>query len=348
MARETSYTQYKKIMSDINAGKIAPIYLLHGEEAYFIDCIADRLQATIIAEDDRDFNLSLIYGADATYEGVMNAVRQFPIMADRRLVMLKEAQSMDDFKRKLEKMTPYFEHPAERTVFVITYKGEPIRSTSAAVKAISASGGVVFTSTELYDSQITPVIREYCNSRKISIEDSALSLLMEYAGVNMTNLIAAIDKILTAEGTSLDRITTDEVALHTGVSKEYSPHELVRAISRRDFTTSMQIAEFFIRNPKASATPVNSRVLFLYFSNMLLCHYSKDKSPRGIAATVGAKNEYANKVKDILAGMKYYSAGACVRIIRAIREFDAMSKGVGSLRKDTDLQLELVYKIFTL
>lgn len=348
MARETSYTQYKKIITDIKAGKIAPVYLLHGDEDFFIDSIADYLQNNIVAEADRDFNLSVIYGADATYENVMNAVRQFPMMAERRLVMLKEAQSMDDFKRKLEKMTPYLEQPAERTIFVITYKGDPINATSKAAKAIAKGNGVFFTSTELFESQVAPVIKEYCNSHRVTIEDSAISLLIEYAGTNITNITAAIDKILTAEKATLNRITTDEISIHIGVSKEYSPHELVRAVAKRDYTSSIRIAEFFIRNPKASATPINSRVLFLFFSNMLLCHYSKDKSPRGIAATVGAKNEYANKVKDIETGMKHYSAGACVRIIRAIREFDAMSKGVGSLRKDTDMQLELVYKIFTL
>lgn len=346
--KTSSYTEYKRIRSDIKAGKFAPIYFLYGNEDYFIDSLADMIAATAIEDNDRDFNQTIVYGSDASRDFVSGAIRQYPVFAPRRLVMLKEAQAMDDFKALLDDLNSYFAKPSPTTIFVITLKKDTAPSAKTA-KAVKAGGGEFFASTRLWDNQVPPVIREYCDSHRVAIDDDAIALLMEYNGENLSNLTAAIDKILLASaGGKLSRIAQEDVIRHVGVNKEYSSFELVSAVARRNYPSMMRMAAYFARNPKASPTPVTASLLFKFFANLLVCHYAADKSPRGIAEATGAKSQYAKSVKDLEAGITNYSAGSCVRIIRAVREFDAMSKGVGSLRKDTDLQTELMYKIMTL
>ncbi len=348
--KTSSYTEYKRIRSDIKAGKFAPVYFLYGNEDYFIDSLADMIAATAIDEADRDFNQTVVYGSDATREFISGAIRQYPVLAPRRLVMLKEAQAMEDFRALLDDLNSYFAKPSPTTIFVITLKKEKDSAPSAKIaKALKTGGAEVFASTRLWDNQVPHVIREYCDSHRVGIDDDAITLLMEYNGENISNLTAAIDKIMLASaGDKPSRISQEDVIRHVGVNKEYSAFELVSAVARRNYPSMMRMSAYFSRNPKASPTPVTASLLFKFFSSLLVCHYAADKSPRGIAEATGAKSQYAKSVKDIEAGLTNYSAGSCVRIIRAVRDFDAMSKGVGSLRKDTDLQTELMYKIMTL
>lgn len=347
MAQSSSFTEYKKILADVRAGKFAPVYLLMGEEGYFIDALTDALAESVVPEDQRDFNQILVYGQDVNVDSLANALRQFPMMAERQLVIVKELQSLRDWKSALDKLAPYIAQPTPTTVFVVAGKVEKYKPSAALTKALKKGGGVFFASSELWENQIDDVVNDYCNSVQVKLADKSMLMLKEFIGIKLTNIKSAIDKIAMAEAERPLLITPEMVEKHIGISKEYNSTELVAAVARHDYARVMRMCDYFERNPKGSPAVMRTAALFGFFQGLMMCHYAKDKSPRGLTAVLGARSEYAHLVKNTMAAMPYYSAVKCVDIIRYLRDFDCQSKGVGSLQGETPLFYDLMFKIMT-
>ncbi len=339
-------TTYRDIITDIKKGNYAPVYILMGEEDYYIDRIVAALEKCVVDEADKDFNLSVIYGGDADMENVIAICQQMPVMAPKQLVLLKEAQAKQQAKQLLEKLAAYCERPNPNTVLAVAYKGDNLNATSKLVKTVSKNGGIVFKSEKAKDYQLAGFAKDYCSSLKIGIEDKALEMLVQYIGGPLSKLFGEINKLYTIKGKDSSRITVEDVEKNIGISKDFNNYELISAIARKDYPKAVQIIKYFENNPKNNPTIMTTASLFNFFSKLVIAHYLPDKSDASLKVATGARFPSAlNEIKD---GMRNYNPYRAVNAVHAIREFDVASKGVGSFQNEYQLLTELIFKIFTL
>lgn len=345
MAKKADAQQtFTQVVTDIRKRKFAPIYLLSGEEPYFLDQIAELLLNTVVAEDERDFDQQVFYGNDADLDAVISTARRFPVMADHQLVMLKEAQSMANAKTRLNKLAAYTGHPVASTVFVIVYKGEPLSGTSALVKEAVKNGAVIFQSEKVRDYNLRSVIAAHCKEARISIDDKSMDMLAASIGTDLSRLFSEIEKLVIASGER--RITPESIERNIGISKDFNSFELISAIAARNYTKAQQIVAYFEQNPNANPTQRTLPLIFNFFSNLMLAYYSPDRSDRGLMKQLNVNSVY--RLRDIKKAMPLYTARKAMDIIHSLREFDCRSKGIGSAQKEFPLFRELIYKIFTL
>lgn len=340
-----SQSPYKDIVAEIRKKQFAPIYVLMGEEPYFIDEITELLQKLVISEDEKDFNYTSLYGADSNIEMVINAARRYPVMAERQLVILKEAQTLHDSKNQLEKLTAYATHPVKSTVLVVVYKGEPLKSTSKFIKETVKNGGVVYESAKVKDYQLDAIIKDYCSGKKIAIDDKSRVLLKDYIGTDLKRMFSEIDKLIVAIGDKTKSITPEAIERNIGISKDFNNFELIKALATRNYAKALQIIDYFENNPKQNPTILTVTLMFNFFSNLLLAYFSSDKTEQGLMNQLRLKSSY--QLIDIKTALPNYNYMVCMRILSAIREFDAKSKGIGSMQKEYPLLKELIFKVFT-
>lgn len=337
---------FRDIMTSIHKQKFAPVYVLMGEEPYYLDCIVKALEQSVVDESDRDFNQNIFFGNDADVLDVAACAQQFPVMAPRKLVILKEAQSMNQAKNRLEKLAPYVSKPNATTVFVIVFKGDNLNANSNLMKAAAASeSNVVFKSPLIRDYQLGGPVRDYCASKKIGIDDKAVAMLCDYIGSPLDKLFGEIDRLIIAKGNDKSRITPKDIEDNTGISKDFNFFELSKAVGIKDYKKSVRIIRHFASNPKSNPTMFVTGSLYTLFSNILIGHYTSDKSDNSLMKAMGLKNSYA--LKDVKAAMQAYNPAQTVRGLHFIREFDAKSKGINSHQNEYDLLLELVFKLVT-
>ena len=337
---------FREMLSAIKNRELSPVYILQGEEPYFIDRLVDAFEEYVVDEADRDFDFKVYYGAEADIEAVAAHAKQYPLMSDRQLVILKEAQSMQQAKTQLDKLEQYVLRPTQTTVFVIAFKGDKLGATSKLMKAASKSGVVVFTSDKVRDYQLAGPIRDYCTGKKIGIEDGAVDLLAQYVGNDLSKLFGEIDKLIVACGKDTRTISAEMVQKNIGVSKEFNNFELTNALTRRDYAQASRIVDYFARNPKQNPTVVTAATIFNFFSRLAIAHYLADKSDSGLKTALNLKNPYA--LGETKQAMRAFNARQTLGAISAIREFDCHSKGIGTFQNEFELLKELIFRIFTL
>lgn len=330
---------FSALSNSIAKGKLSPVYLLHGEEGYYIDRLVKMFEA-VIPEGDRDFNLYTLYAPEVSPAQVMDTCRRYPMMADRQVVILKEAQSVP--ATYLTSLIPYIEAPAQTTVFVICSRGAQAKGKELFSK-ISAGGGCVFESRKLTDRTIGPAISEFIKEKGLTIEPKALAMLRDYVGSDLSRIYNEVDKLTVTLGNGA-MITPESIERNIGVSKDYNNFELVAAVSQHNEAKAFKIIDYFRHNPKNNPTVVTGTVLFNFFSNLLLCLYTPDKSDSALCAALGFRSPY--QLIDLRAGLRWYNAWHTIEIISAIRRFDAQSKGVDSRQDPYDLLHDLVFHIF--
>lgn len=335
---------FSTICSAIQAGKFAPVYLLHGEEGYFIDRITELLLDHVLTDEEKDFNLTQVYGSDVQNLGeIVSACRRYPMMAERQLVLLREAQVLKQNVEltKLEQLESYLAHPLDSTVFVITYKGKKVDGRSRWVKLAQECGGVVFESKRVPDYELPKFLPGFLRTTGLQFDDSAIQMLADYIGSDLARLTSEIDKLkLNLKDT---RVTSNLVAAHIGISKEFNPFELVNAVAVKDFYKCELIRRYFAQNPKNNPIQVTISVLFSFFTNVMLAHYAQDKSVNGLMREVGMNFPQAKLMVDAL---KRYNAWVAMRNISILRDYDARQKGArGVTVPDDEALQELLYKL---
>lgn len=345
MAPKTQIPEYRSIMTDIRRGNFASVYLLMGDEPYYIDRIVEALEKEVVPEEEKDFNSLTVYGQDVNIPSLIASCQQYPFMADRKIVLLKEAQSMHNAKNTLEGLAEYVLHPSDMNVLVVVYKGDNLSGNSKLMKAASKSGAVVFKSLKLRDYQLDAPIKEYCQSKKIGIQEKAMVMLKEYLGTSLSKIFSEIDKLIVAGGKEMAQITPELIENNIGISKDFNNYELVNAIASKNYDRSLLILKYFTSNPKQNPTVMTTSSLFNFFSRVLIGHMSKDKSEMGLITAMELKSSFA--LRDYLPALRNYSAMQVIKIIRFLREFDTKSKGIGSTQNEYELLTELVYNIFT-
>lgn len=345
MAKKSSGPSFREVMTDIKKKKFSPVYLLMGEEDYYIDQLTKALENHVVDPGDRDFNSITFYGADTTIGQVIASAQQYPVMSDRQIVLLKEAQTMSQAKSQLDRLASYVSRPNPSTVLVVVYKGDNLSSSSALMKMAAIAECVVFRSDKVRDYQLAGPILEYCISQGIGIDDKAISLLCDYIGNPLSKLFGEIDKLIVAGGPDITRISADLIEKNIGISKDFNTFELVKAVAVKDYPKSMMIVDYFSRNPKQNPGVMIVASLFNFFSKLFVAAVTRDKSEESLLDALELKSKYA--LTDYRAGLQHYNARMALAAVHAIREHDCKTKGIGSTQNEYDLLKELIFKFFT-
>lgn len=338
MAATTSPT-FPALRQQIAKGNLAPVYLLHGEEGYYIDRLVEDFE-NLIPEADRDFNLYTLYAPESGVDTVMDICRRYPMMSERQVVIVKEAQAIR--ADQLNKLHHYAEHPTPTTVLVISCRGAEAKGKDliAAVK----KSGVIFESKKLSERNIVPAISDLVAERRLNIDNKALMMLRDYIGTDLSRLYNEIDKLALILGAGA-MITPEAIERNIGISKDYNNFELIDAINARNSLKIFRITDYFRSNPKNNPTVMTVSALFNHFSNLLVYHYTKDKSPSGYLDALGFRNAW--QLRPYEAAARAFNVRQTIEIISAIRRFDAASKGIGSRQNEYDLLHDLMFHIIT-
>lgn len=332
---------FEGLKRTLSAGNYRPVNILHGEEGYFIDELVKQFER-IIHPDDRDLALTNVYAPQIENpRAVVDLCRQLPMMTDRQVVILREAQNVKaDF---LDKLAVYVKEPTLSTIFVIVSRGEKIKGKEM-LKACQKDTALIFESPKVWESQLPKYIADYARNCGLSIEPKAIGMLADFVGSNLSRLYNEIDKLAQILGNGA-MITPEAIERNIGISKDYNNFELVDAIAVRDYTKMMRIVSHFAANARQNPFPVTSAAVFSFFADILQAFYAPDRSDRGLQEALALRNSFA--LKRIKDGMRNYNAYQVIEILDAIRRYDAMSKGSGSRQDPYLLMSDLMFHIIS-
>lgn len=332
---------YTDIVKQISIKQFMPIYVLMGKEPYYIDKLTELLEASILTDDEKVMNETVIFGKDAVMENILTDARQYPIMAPYRVIFIKEAQMLD--KKKLSLIGKYLEHPVSSTIIVVTYKTDVLDSNKKENKEWLSKAeklGVVFTSEKISDYKLPPIITQMANKEGLDIDDKAVALLIEHVGSDLTQLESFMKQFSIMLPTGHRRIDSDAIEKVVGISKTYVPFELADAMLKKNIRkANLIIAHINDTIQKIIAT------LFSYYSNLLIYQYMPaGLSDKEVASTLGVQSFLVKNYKDAAAK---YNKRQTFNAIGILRKYDIMSKGVNcpSSANTQGLLKEMVYKI---
>ena len=336
MAKETTY---EEIARDLKNRVYKPVYYLMGEESYYIDRISDYIAQTVLTEEEREFNQTILYGVDTDVASIINAAKRYPMMSEYQVVIVKEAQNV----KKIEELSYYLQKPLMSTILVICHKNGVLDKRKKLAAEISKIG-VLFESKKMKDAQLPGFIASYLKRKQVDIEPKASEMMAEFVGTDLNRMAGELDKLIITLPAGSRRITPEQIERNNGVSKNYNNFELRNALLTRDVLKANKIIKYFEENPKTNPIQSTLSVLFGFFSNLMLAYYAPDKTEQGIANQLSLQPTW--KAKEYMAAMRVYSGVKCMQIIGEIRYCDARSKGVDNASiSDGDLLRELVYKI---
>lgn len=338
MAKKDLLQQYEQLRSDFAAKKWASIYFLTGTEVFYIDEVSRLIEEGVLSEDEKAFNLTVVYGRETQTSAVVAAAKRYPMMAERQVVIVKEAQDLSD----LDGLMPYLQQPTPTTVLVFCFKYKKPDGRSAFAKAIKEKS-VYVEFEQMYDNKLPGWIQAYTKGKGYKIGEIATRLLADNIGNDLSGIANALGKlfILVPPGSE---ITTKLIEDNIGFSKEFSVFELQNALGERDVFKSMRIAQHFANHQKENPFPVTIGSLNTYFTRILYYHYLPDKSKNNVASALGIHPFF---VDDLQKAARHYSASKVLNIVAMLREYDMRSKGVGTTGNIGwgELTREMIFKI---
>ncbi|MDW9381530.1 DNA polymerase III subunit delta [Chryseobacterium sp. JV558] len=329
------------ILKNIKNKEVLPIYFFHGEEAYFIDVAVKALEHNFLEEDEKAFNQTVTYGKDTSYQEVLSLARQFPMMGDKQVIIVKEAQDLRFNEEENRILESYVENPVPSTVLVFAHKHKKLDSRKKAAKALDKAK-TLFLSESVKENNLPKWISDECAKRKINTAPNISHLLAEYLGNDLSRIVNELNKlkIILKEGEVLDGTIVEN---HIGISKEYNIFELQKALGTKNANTAFKIAHFMGKNPKNNPFVMMLASLYNYFSNVIIYQTMAGQSPQTIASQMGV-NPYF--IKDYAESARLYPLKHATRVISILREFDMKGKGLGAVNMgEAELIRELVYKI---
>ncbi len=329
-----------KIIKDISGGNIKPIYFLMGEEPYYIDKLTEFIESNILSEDERAFNQQVLYGRDVSIEDVISAAKRYPMMADRQVIIVREAQELS---RNIDKLESYVKNIQPTTVLVIAYKYKSLDKRKSMTKLIEKEG-LLFESKKLYENQIGTWISRVLQGKGYHIEPKATAMLVEFLGTDLSRINNELEKlqIILPRGTTF---TPTHIEENIGFSKDFNVFEFRKAIGERNQLQAYRIADHFAQNKKEYPMVLTTGLVFSFFSSLLQYHGLKDKSPANVAKVLKV-NPYFLKDYDI--ALKNFPMKKVSAIVSTLRDIDVKSKGVGANQlHESDLLKEMLAKIFS-
>lgn len=325
------------IVTDIKNGKTKPIYFLMGEEPYYIDQISDLIEANVLDETEKGFNLQVMYGRDVAIDDIISAAKRYPMMSEKQVLIVKEAQ---DLSRSIEKLVSYAENVQPTTVLVINYKYKKLDKRKKLYKAIDKVG-VLFDSKKLYDNQVADWIRRVLSGKNYKIEPKAAQMLVEYLGTDLSKIANELKKLMLI--LPKETIITDHhIEENIGISKDFNNFELLKAIGSVNVVKANRIINYFVENPKNNPTVMTISLLNNFFTKLLLFHGLQDKSKSSVSKSLGVGFYF---VDDYFLAAKNYTMRKVAKVIGYLRDADVKSKGVGASQTQEDILKELIFKI---
>jgi DNA polymerase III subunit delta len=343
----------ESIIADIKTGKTASVYFLQGNEPFFIDQIATYIEKNVLKEEEKGFNQTIIYGKDSNITSIISAAKRFPMMSERQVVIVREAQELKDLEKDVKTkvagknvefnaLENYVKNPLASTILVFCYKYGVLDARKSITKVLNEHA-VFFTSKGFYDNQLPAWIQKLASSKQHEISDKAALLLAEFIGNNLTRISNELDKIIVnlQEKTIINE---NHVLNFVSVSKEYNVFELQNALSKKDLLKCYKIVEYFVENAKETPVQQVLSSLYGYFSKLLLLHEKKPTNKDEAAVIIGVHPFLAN---DYFMAAKQYSLDRILKTFSYLREADLRSKGYESSTYDSNaIYKELIFKIF--
>lgn len=334
--------EYQKILKEIKKGQIAPVYLLHGDEPFYIEKLADEIENSALDVSERSFNQNILFGKDITVGAIISSARGFPMMGEKQVIIVKEAQQIQGFdnKENTKFFEQYFQNPQPSTILVLCFN-ESIDERKAWVKVL-INKGVLFNSKKFYDNKLPDWIVDYCHTNKLKISYKAIQLLIDFIGNDLSRMASEIDKLML--NLKIDEeISAITIEKYVGISKEYNIFEFQKALIQRDVLKANMIVNYFAKNQKQNPLPSTMIMLYGLFCKMLLAHTTADKSDKNLAQILGV-NPYF--VKEYLLAIRNYSYGKTFEIIHYIKIAEINSKGIDSgSQSEKNILQDLIYKI---
>ena len=335
MAKEITF---EEILKDINARNFKPVYLLMGEEPYFIDRLLDAIVSNALPMEERDFCLTTFYGADTTANAVINTARSFP-MGSRMVVVVKNANELKD----IEELSVYLQNPQPTTILVLVNKNGNFDRRKKFVSRAS-SIGVVFESQKVKESQLSGIIATFFRQKGYTADVKSVSLIADSIGSDLTRLYGEMTKLVNSLTPEVKVITPELVEQHIGISKDFNIYEFQNALIARDSFKAFQIAKYFDDNPKQNPIQAVLPSLFRLFSQLMIAYYSPGKDKNSVAQYLGIQPWQVER--NIFPAMRNYSAAKVLSILSVIRDTDEKSKGFGGSKvANGDLLKQLVFFI---
>jgi len=330
--------EFADILQNLKKEIYHPIYLLQGEESYFIDEISNYIEKNVLTDAEKGFNQTIFYGKDSDPITIAEASLRFPMMASKQVIIVKEAQSLG----KIETLASYAEKPLASTILVLNYKYKNLDSRTKLAKAIKKNG-VVFTSNKLYENKIPAWIDNYLKNHNYTITPQAAMLLTSYLGTDLSKIANELGKLVIAVKDTT-KITPEHIECNIGLSKDFNVVELQNALGEKNILKANRIIQYFGANPTLNPIQKTIAGLYFYFSKLFTYHFLKDKSERNVAAELRVHPFF---VREYVAAAKRYSPTKLYEIMGILRDYDMKSKGfnVSTMVDTGDLQKEMIYKI---
>ena len=328
---------HDQILADLKSKKYNPVYFLAGEETYYIDLLSDYIEKSVLDEAEKGFNQTVMYGRDVDVAALISAAKQFPMMADNTVIIVKEAQDL----KKIEELKSYVDQPLSSTILVLCYRGKKIDKRKALYKSLQKNG-LYFESSKLYENKIPQWIKSYLSTKDYTIGNKASAMLTEFLGTDLSKIAGELNKlcILVPKGSEINAKLVEE---NIGISKDYNNFELQNAVMNKDVLKENRIINYFAANTITNPIVVTLSVLYNLFSKVLIYHSLKDKTPQSVAKSLGV-NPYF--VKDYQQAAQSYNLKYAVRALDILREADMKSKGFKNpSTTHSELLKEVIYKL---
>jgi len=333
---------YNQLIKDLQKRAFACVYLFHGEEPFFIDELSGYLEANMLNEMEKEFNQTILYGRDTQAVMAVNYCKQFPMVGNQQLIVVREAQDMD-FKKdeSIQALLAYFNQPSPSSILVLAFKYK--KAPAPFIKLLSAAANaVVYESKRIKESELNNWILNQVNNKGYTITGKACTMLAEFLGNNLEKIVNELSKLFINHHKN-QQITEEVIEKYIGISKDYNTFELINAIANKNIIKTNKIIHYFALNPKENSIFKTIPMLFGFFSKLLLIHSLPDKSEANI--TANAKLNYYSK-PDYIVGYRNYSPNRIIEIISWIRECNIRAIGVENYSVDEgELLRELVFKI---
>lgn len=342
LSGKDTVVKYNQILSDLKNKIYKPVYLLMGEETYYIDKLSDFIAGNVLPEAERSFNQTVIYGKDVdNISMIADAARRYPMMSNYQVMIIREAQDI----RRIEELDAYMKNPLSTTIMVICYRGKVVDKRTSFYKTITKIGEVL-ESARLYENEVSGWISTYVKNQNREIEPSAAAILADYLGSDLSKVVNELDKLFVVIPENRVKITGADIEENIGISKDYNTFELSSAISKRDAKKAYRIAEYFSKNPKEHPLLLTVTTLFTQFSKILKYHSLKRQraETREIVSALGINPFF---LRDYESAARNFNLAQTVKVISLLREYDMKSKGFNSaIGDDGELLRELIAKIF--
>lgn len=341
MADARNAVTFDSIMTELHGGTYRQVYYLMGDEPYYIDQICDYIAENALRPEERDFNQTVLFGSDVTASTVVDAARRYPMMAERQVVIVKEAQNI----RQTDALVKYMKQPMKTTILVMCHKNGKIDGHKREYIKVIQQAGILFESVKMKENLLPSFIEKYLRERQVGIDPKSTQLIAEAIGADLTRLTSELDKVLISLPADDRRVTPQVVEDQIGVSKDFNGFELRNAIVNRNVFKANQIINYFDKNPKAGSIYSFMPLLFNFFQNMMVAYYCPQRnSQEAVAAWLEMKSPWA--AKDYMIGMRNYTGRKVMDIIGKLREIDGKSKGLDNPSTPPgELMKELIFYI---